>query len=158
MFGKLTDEQIEQLLHQQIVGRIGCHYDGLTYVLPISYAYDGDYIYCLTKEGMKTKLMRQNSRVCFQVDDMQNMANWKSVIAWGDFEELPVGAVRRDAVQHLIKRALPIVSSETTHIGPHWPFLPENLDDIKGIVFRIKLEAKTGRFEKSDPVVDAVSR
>jgi nitroimidazol reductase NimA-like FMN-containing flavoprotein (pyridoxamine 5'-phosphate oxidase superfamily) len=152
MFGKLTNEQIEEVLHEQIVGRIGCHYDGVTYVLPISYAYDGDYIYCHTKEGMKMKIMRENEHVCFQVDDMQNMANWKSVIAWGDFEELELGTARREAVHQLIKRALPIVSSETTHIGAHWPFFPDNLDDIQGIVFRIKLDAKTGRFEKSDPV------
>lgn len=157
MFGKLSHEQIEEVLHEQIVGRIGCHFDGVTYVLPISYAYDGDYIYCLTKEGMKMKLMRQNSRVCFQVDDLQNMANWKSVIAWGDFEELKNGAARKEAVQQLMKRALPIISSETTHIGPYWPFFPDNPDEIKGIVFRIRLEAKTGRFEKSDPIVGLAS-
>jgi nitroimidazol reductase NimA-like FMN-containing flavoprotein (pyridoxamine 5'-phosphate oxidase superfamily) len=117
MFGKLTEQQIEEVLRDQIVGRIGCHYDGVTYVFPISYAYDGDAIYCHTKEGMKMKLMRNNSRVCFQVDDMQNMANWKSVIAWGDFEELDRGNARRDAIRHLMKRSLPIISSETTHLA-----------------------------------------
>ena len=152
MFGKLTEEQIEQVLHQQLVGRIGCNYDDVMYVLTISYAYDGSYIYCHSKEGMKIKIMRQNPRVCFQVDEMRDMGNWKSVIAWGTFEELGSGIARNEALHHLIKRELPIISSETTHIVPYWPFIPDNLDEIKGITFRIKVEAKTGRFEKTDAV------
>ena len=53
MFGRLDPEEIDELLHQQIVGRIGCHSDGVTYIVPISYAYDGKYIYAHTLEGMK---------------------------------------------------------------------------------------------------------
>jgi hypothetical protein len=46
-------------------------------------------------------------------------------------------------------RVLPVISSETVHLSPHWPFPPEEMGSIKGIVFRIKVEKKTGRFEKS---------
>jgi len=44
MFKKLGKTQIEKIISGNIVGRIGCHADGKTYVVPISYAYDGDYI------------------------------------------------------------------------------------------------------------------
>ena len=81
MFGSLDKQQIEQVLHHQLVGRIGCHDNGLTYVVPISYAYDGNFIYGHTSEGMKIRIMRKNPNVCFQVDEMENMGNWKSVIA-----------------------------------------------------------------------------
>ena len=83
--------EIEQLLQQQLVGRIGCHVDGLTYVVPVSYAYEGNYIYCHALEGMKINMMRKNPDVCFEVDNTKNLANWQSVIAWGSFEELPSG-------------------------------------------------------------------
>jgi hypothetical protein len=36
MFGRLNLEEIDELLHQQIIGRIGCHSDGVTYIVPIS--------------------------------------------------------------------------------------------------------------------------
>ncbi len=39
MFGELNPEEIEQLLSAQLVGRIGCHADGTTYVVPVSYGY-----------------------------------------------------------------------------------------------------------------------
>lgn len=75
MLGKLESKQIEKVLNNNIVGRIGCHADGTTYVVPISYAYDGTYIYGRTMEGMKVNIMRKNPNVCFEVDDMKNMAN-----------------------------------------------------------------------------------
>lgn len=148
MFGKLDEHEIEQVIHDQVVGRIGCHHDDITYVLPISYAYDGNYIYCHSGEGMKIRMMRGNPRVCFQVDIMENMGNWKSVVAWGDYEELS-DEKREEALLQLVNRKLPLVSSATTHIVPHWPFLPDNLDDIRGIVYRIRLDTKSGRFERS---------
>ena len=149
MLGKLNDNEIEKLLGSQVIGRLGCHADGKIYVLPISYAYDGRYIYCHTEEGMKINIMRSNPDVCFQVDKMHSMANWQSVIEWGSFEELKDEQARNEALKILTGRALPILSSETTHLFPHWPFPSEDLGTIGGIVFRILPTEKTGRFESN---------
>lgn len=150
MIGKLQDNEIEQVLHQQVLGRLGCHADETTYIVPISYAYDGEFIYVHTQEGRKIDMMRKNPKVCFQTDIMKNMANWKTVIAWGEYEELKSEQQRRHALQYLIDRILPIISSETTHLSPQWPFAPEDMNEIKGIVFRIRLQNKSGRFERNE--------
>jgi nitroimidazol reductase NimA-like FMN-containing flavoprotein (pyridoxamine 5'-phosphate oxidase superfamily) len=152
MFGKLSNTEIEEIIKHQVMGRLGCHAHDITYVVPISYAYDGEYIYGHTMEGMKIFMMRRNPKVCFQTDNinMKDMANWQSVIAWGDFEELKQPEERRMALQKLNARKLPLISSETTHLSPQWPFPPEDADRIKGIVYRIRLKEKTGRFEKSN--------
>ena len=147
MFGELTSKQIEEVLHSQVVGRLGCHADNLVYVVPISYAYDGESIYGRTYEGMKIQMMRKNPEICFEVDTMQNMANWQSVIAWGTFEELTDTEGRRKALEQLHARILPVISSATTQLSSEWPFLPADLNSIKGVVFRIRLVKKTGRFE-----------
>jgi hypothetical protein len=89
MIGELATPHIEELLKSEVMGRIGCHHAGTTYIVPTSYAYDGTYIYVHTHEGMKVEMMRKNPAVCFQVDNMRDMANWQSVIAWGTYEELP---------------------------------------------------------------------
>lgn len=149
MFGKLNENEIETVLKNQLIGRLGCHADNVTYVVPISYAYDGTYIYGRTFEGMKVNMLRKNPRVCFQADIMENMANWQSVIAWGDFEIVTETADRKKALEVLGNRVLPLVSSETTHLSPIWPFMPDDMENIKGLVFRIKLMEKTGRFEKN---------
>lgn len=151
MFGKLNPDQIEEVLNHQVIGRIGCHADDITYIVPVSYVYDGKYIYGHTFEGMKVNMMRKNPKVCFQADKIKDkdMANWQSVIAWGEFEELKQPDERRLALQKLNDRKLPLISSETMHLSTQWPFLPEDADSIKGIVYRIRLKEKTGRFEKS---------
>lgn len=149
MIAQLTTNQIEEVLENQIIGHLACHADGKTYVVPISFAYDGQCIYAHTYEGLKMKMMRKNPEVCFQVDERKNMANWKSVVAWGIFEEITDPAERNKGLEILISRKLPIISSITTHLGANWPFQTEDISKIDGIVFRIVLKEKTGRFEES---------
>lgn len=149
MFGELKPQEIETLLKSEIIGRLACFADEIGYVVPISYAYDGEYIYVHAKEGMKVDMMRKNPKVCFQTDKMQDMANWQSVVVWGEYEELKSETERAKALKKLMDRVLPVISSETVHLSPHWPFPPEEIGSIKGVTFRIKVEKKTGRFEKS---------
>jgi nitroimidazol reductase NimA-like FMN-containing flavoprotein (pyridoxamine 5'-phosphate oxidase superfamily) len=150
MFGSLSNSEIETLLHSQVVGRMGCHADNLTYVVPISYAYDGTYIYTRTFEGMKVNIIRKSPEVCFQVDDMHDLANWQSVIAWGTVEELSGKEQCGKALEILSARVLPFLSSETMHLSPVWPFSAGS-ESIPGIFLRILLERKTGRFERLEP-------
>lgn len=147
MFGTLDAGQIELLLKYQIVGRIGCHADGVTYVVPISYAYDGESIIMHTHEGMKIDHMRKNPKVCFQVEEMASMANWKSVIAWGTFEEIIDPKERNVALKQLTHRTFPLTVSKTVHLSDAWPFESEDIPYVEGIVCKIKLSQKTGRFE-----------
>jgi nitroimidazol reductase NimA-like FMN-containing flavoprotein (pyridoxamine 5'-phosphate oxidase superfamily) len=150
MFGKLKAEEIEELLATQLIGRIGCNAYNTTYVVPISYAYDGDYVYCHTYEGLKVIMMRTNPNVCFEVDTMDDMANWRSVITWGIFEELTKEEDQKKAIQVLNDRKLSGTVSQTLQLSPQWPFPPDDPGHVTGIVFRIKLYEKTGRFEKSE--------
>src|SRR5690349_16459521 len=144
MINTLNNTEIEEVLKKHFVGRIGCHTEDDVYVVPVSYAYDGKYVYVRSFEGKKMDIMRKNPRVCFEVDETENMANWKSVIAWGEVEELTDKTERNQALKVLIDRHLPLMSSYTTHLGDFWPFPPEDLDTIKGVIFRILLKEKTG--------------
>jgi nitroimidazol reductase NimA-like FMN-containing flavoprotein (pyridoxamine 5'-phosphate oxidase superfamily) len=150
MIGILNKEGIEGLLRNQVIGRIGCQLHNTVYVVPVSYAYDGAYIYVRSFEGKKIIMMRQNPAICFQVDNMTDLANWQSVIAYGEFEELTDTNDRKKALEVLVNRRLPLVSSETTRLGKIWPFQPEDLNAIEGIVFRVRLTEKTGRFERRE--------
>jgi uncharacterized protein len=147
MLGKLNTVEIEEVLKQNFLGRIGCYANGRIYVVPMSYAYEEGYIYAHAYEGMKINMMRQNPKICFEVDVMKDMSNWKTVIAWGDFEELTETKERNHALRILVNRKLPSLSSITTKFSNDWPFLSEDYSEIEGIVFRILLIEKTGRFE-----------
>lgn len=150
MFGDLSAEDCEQFLHENIYGRIGCHAFGKTYIVPISYAYQNGVFYCHTFEGQKLDMMRSNPAVCFEVDQIDNMGNWKSVIAHGTFKELE-GTEREKGIDILMDRTTSAVVSETVKITPQWPFPEKNYENVTGIIFSITIEEKTGRYEKADP-------
>jgi nitroimidazol reductase NimA-like FMN-containing flavoprotein (pyridoxamine 5'-phosphate oxidase superfamily) len=147
MFGTLNTEQIEIVLKFHMVGRLGCHADGITYIVPISYAYEDNTIYIHTQEGMKVDLLRKNPEICFQVDDLGDMSNWKSVIAWGRFEEINEEEERTKAIKHLTHRVFPVRVSRTVHLTSEWPFETGVTSHIEGIIGRITLSKKTGRYE-----------
>jgi len=141
MLGELTGREIETALRENVIGRIGCHAFAQTYVVPITYAYDGTYVYAHTTVGMKLHMMRDNPHVCFEVDKMDDLANWISVIAWGTFEELHGPAAAR-AMQFLVEKI------ELRLSGPPGASVHPNSATEPVAVFRVKLELKTGRFER----------
>jgi hypothetical protein len=87
VIAELDRAEIDDLLRAQVVGRVGCHAEGLTYVVPVIYAYDGESFYVYTVEGLKVRLMRANPRVCFEVDEYER-GSWRSAIVQGRYEEL----------------------------------------------------------------------
>lgn len=141
MLGDLTKSQVEATLRENVIGRLGCHAFGQTYVVPITYAYDGAYVYAHTTSGMKLHMMRGNPHVCFEVDRMDDLANWQSVIAWGTFEELH-GYEAAEAMQFLVDQI------EARLSGPPGASVHPCSATERIVVFRIKLEQKTGRFER----------
>ena len=148
MLGELSSDEIEALLRTEWVARLGCHADGFTYVVPITYAYDGQAIYGHSAEGLKLRMLRANPQVCVEVETVENLANWRSVIAWGRFEELGEEAARK-ALQRLIVRFESKMTSETA-IPSHGRAMQHQAGSAaKGpVVYRVVLDRKTGRFER----------
>jgi nitroimidazol reductase NimA-like FMN-containing flavoprotein (pyridoxamine 5'-phosphate oxidase superfamily) len=150
MRGDLTPEEINAVLYGEAVGRIGCSGDGRTYIVPITYVFDGESVYGHSAEGLKLRMMRANPQVCFQVDQRENLANWRSVIAWGVYEELQ-GKEAIDALQILVAGLMPVVRSQQARL-PHPLSAARDsagLDRQKTVVFRIRFTERTGRFEKT---------
>lgn len=149
MLGELDGLQIEDLLMSLPVGRIGCHADGVTYIVPINYVYEDDTIYAHSKKGMKLDIMRKNPDICFQVDAIDDLLNWESVIAWGKFEEIIDMQEKTTVMQKIINRMMPLMRGETAQ--PSHGFTDNASDigeDVELIIYKISLTKKTGRFEK----------
>lgn len=149
MLGTLTGSQIDYVLQTQFVGRIGCHSGDKIYVVPVTYVYHDGYIYVRSKEGEKVKMMRKHPRVCFQVDAIENMANWRSVLIWGEYQELKTEKEQREGMTLLLDKLAPFKISET--VGPsHQSHAPEIVEKgFKAIAYRIRVTEKSGRFEKN---------
>lgn len=149
MTGILTDEQIDLVLTEKVVGRIGCSDGNKLYVVPVSYAYDGRAILAHSLEGMKINMMRQNPDVCFEVDDIKSFTHWQSVIAWGRYQELTDERDRYHAMKLFVEKMLHIKTSQTAVIPPS---NPQNIHghsqvNARPVIYRIIITKKTGRFE-----------
>src|SRR5690606_24696111 len=142
MLGELTKREIIDLLESEFIGRLGCHLDGETYIVPINYVYQNNAVYAHSGEGKKIEMLRANPRVCFQVDEIDNMFKWKSVILWGTFEELK-GQERQQVMQGLIKRIMSTTDNPAR--DPSHGINPALQDSL--IVYRINIQEATGRFE-----------
>lgn len=151
MLGKLEPAQIDETLCTASIGRIGCHADGKTYIIPMNYVYDGENIYGCSVTGMKLEMMRVNPEVCFQVDQVKNLSNWRSVVAWGTFQEL-MGEEAAKALKLLTRRfTMLIASGQSLHEMNVADVLDgKGLAQKKIMVYRIRLREKTGRFEMTE--------
>ncbi len=94
-------------------------------------------------------MMRSNPEVCMEVDDIDGRANWRSAIVWGKYEELE-GTAAEKALLFLEDRLMPLQRSDTAlpMYGLDQAHSVKNPQTIP-VVYRIKVERKSGRFEKS---------
>lgn len=86
---EMSENECRDILARASIGRLGCSLNDQPYVVPIYFAYEPDYIYALSTVGQKIEWMRQNPKVCIQVDEIGSQSQWGSVIATGIYEELP---------------------------------------------------------------------
>lgn len=148
MLGQLNQIQINNILSSQVLGRIACTDSVHPYIVPVTYAFDGECIYGQTNEGSKLEIMRKNPNVCFEVDMMFDMRNWQSVLVHGSFEELEKDDAEK-ARTTLFTRIYPLTTSSTVHTHEHEQL--EGIDDgtrIKTVMYKINIIKMTGRFER----------
>ncbi|HXG76557.1 MAG TPA: pyridoxamine 5'-phosphate oxidase family protein [Gaiellaceae bacterium] len=135
MIAELSREQVDELLHAQVVGRIGCHVDGLTYVVPVIYAYDGESFYVASMDGQKVRMMRANPEVCFEVDEYER-GSWRSAIAYGEYEELAGDEA---------ERAIALLAARFGRDGSGPARRRHDAGAERTVCFRIRIREVTGR-------------
>jgi uncharacterized protein len=143
---ELTEDEIGEFLRRQLIGRVGCHAFGRTYVVPVIYVWDTGYLYVQSIEGRKIEMMRANPEVCFEVDEYEPDGSWRSVIADGVFEELEGSAA--DAVLALLAQRF--VGRRREMAG--------RATGRKPVAFRIRCTHVTGRRVSRTPAVRALTR
>jgi nitroimidazol reductase NimA-like FMN-containing flavoprotein (pyridoxamine 5'-phosphate oxidase superfamily) len=94
---------------------------------------------------MKLRAMRNDPRVCFEVEQIRGMANWRTVIIRGRFEEL-VDDERERAIDILSMRIARIETSASARLIQQ--------DDVyrsegfhRPVLFGIRIQELYGRFE-----------
>jgi len=148
MLGQLDEGEIDALLRSQMFGRLGCHARGRTYIVPIAYVYADGAIVSHSADGLKLQMMRENPQVCFEVDRVDDLGHWQSVILWGSFEEL-AGPAADHATAQLFAKLLPL--TVTAHASQTPKALTKQhragVEALHAVTFRIRISERSGRFE-----------
>ena len=139
MVSTLKREDSLALLGRARVGRLGCIAGGEPYVVPVNYVLEGDSVLSHSLPGRKIEAMRENPRVCLQVDEVRDSLHWESVLAYGTFEELREPSERA--------RAMNLLLSLFPHLTPVESLMAADADAPAPIAFRIRLERVTGLSE-----------
>lgn len=139
---ELSRRECEDILSRSSLGRLGCALFDQPYIVPISFAFDGDEhcLYAFSTVGQKIEWMRQNPKICLEVDDVADTTHWTTVIVQGRYFEISQGlwhsAIRLRAERLLQERAgwwLP--GAATVGSKPH----------THAVLYRLSIATITGR-------------
>jgi nitroimidazol reductase NimA-like FMN-containing flavoprotein (pyridoxamine 5'-phosphate oxidase superfamily) len=136
MINRLSAEESYGLLRGGRVAHLGCVVGGEPYVVPVNYAFDGESIYVHSLPGRKLSAMRADPRVCVQVEEVRGEFGWRSVIAFGRYEE-----IKRD---HERAAALNLLLSLFPRLTPVESLMAGDASAPAPVVFRVRVERVTG--------------
>jgi len=136
MITPLSVEQARQLLRSCHFARLACVINGDPYVIPINYKFENDFINCHSLPGKKIEGLRKHPRACVQVDEIKSDLCWKSVLAFGNYEEV-VDPTERDQILGSLLREFPMLTPVESAVA-------EDVNAPEIIVFRIRVDRITG--------------
>lgn len=86
---EMNKSECAAVIAQARVARLAVCRDGQPYVVPVHFAFASPFFYSFTMPGQKIEWMRENPKVCVLVEQSTAGREWRSVVAYGRFEELP---------------------------------------------------------------------
>jgi nitroimidazol reductase NimA-like FMN-containing flavoprotein (pyridoxamine 5'-phosphate oxidase superfamily) len=138
----LNETEARSLIAAGRIGRLGCVDNGEPYVVPVNYVFEDMTIYSHSLPGRKIEALRTHPRACLQVDEIRDDFNWRSVIAYGNFEEIRVPTDRRTILRKLLER-FPLLT-------PVESLIAEDAAAPDSVVFRIVVDRISGIAEGGD--------
>jgi uncharacterized protein len=138
VFYKLGRDEIEQILARNNVGRIAFSLHDRVDIEPINYVFDGGWIFGRTSYGAKLSTIAHHPWVAFEVDEVDGLFNWRSVVVKGAFYlvDSDTSAQQDPAFTHGVQLLRELIPETLTASDPT-PF--------RNSVFRIHLDEVTGR-------------
>lgn len=138
----LSEAESLELLQRSRLGRLACSRHEQPYIVPVHLYFDlsSKCLYGFSMVGQKIDWMRENPKVCIEVDEVTDKDHWTTVLVFGAYEEL--GDSDQDTAARNRARALldPV---------PDWWFpaagRTESREPYAMVLYRIRIDRVTGR-------------
>jgi nitroimidazol reductase NimA-like FMN-containing flavoprotein (pyridoxamine 5'-phosphate oxidase superfamily) len=137
-FTELRQDEIETILRRNSVGRLAFSFHDRVDIQPIHYVYERGWLFGRTSHGNKLATLRHNQWIAFEVDEVSDVFDWKSVVLHGSF-----WLAREHGTPHsedVYKRAIALL--DTVVPGT---MTPDDPVAFRQVVFRIAVTDMRGR-------------
>ena len=137
-FGVLTRDECERVLARNNVGRLAFSFHDRVDIEPIHYVFADGWLYGRTSPGSKLVPMAHNHWIAFEVDEIDDIFEWKSVVVHGAFYPVSPDGPEREAAAWeaaivLLRRIVPETWTSADPVA------------FRTVVFRIHIDSMTGR-------------
>lgn len=118
-------QEIMEILRTNKILRLGLSHKDIPYIVPMNYAYDGEYVFLhCANEGKKLQIIDKNENCCFEITDSVNIigsedgcsctTQYRSVMGFGKIERVHEKNEKECALKSLIRQ---ILGKETLQIS-----------------------------------------
>lgn len=137
-FESLARDECETVLARNHVGRLAYSFHDQVDIQPIHYVFADGWLYGRTSQGWKLATLRHSQWVAFEVDEIEAVFEWRSVVVRGAFYPLSPDGPMAEATawEHgidLLRRLVPETWTSTDPVA------------FRTTVFRIHVDTITGR-------------
>jgi nitroimidazol reductase NimA-like FMN-containing flavoprotein (pyridoxamine 5'-phosphate oxidase superfamily) len=139
---ELTSEQCRDILSRTRLARLACSRADQPYVVPVLFSYDGgtNSLFCFSAVGKKIDWMRENPKVCLEIEDMEDEFHWTTVVVIGRYDEIDDSPEHRE-IRH---RALHVFQQRSEWWLPGGARASDR-EHHAIVVYRIHIDTITGR-------------
>ena len=139
-----SKEEIEAIIENALVCRLGMTGENGPYVVPMSFGYkDGFLFFHSAKEGKKLDILKKNDRVCFEMDEVVRIVEAENACDWGMKYKSVIGFGKAFILEDVesIKAGLDAIMA-------HYSSRSFDYDEKKlkrTVVVKVEIESMTGK-------------
>jgi hypothetical protein len=149
-FRELSRDEIEAMLLRNRVGRLAFSLHDRVDMQPLHYIYERGWLYGRTSEGDKIAALKHNQWVAFEVDEVTDLFDWRSIVIHGSFWIMhPLGSPRAEELwtkaAELVSKIVPGALTDTDPVAFRQTIFRIAVSDVRG------REAKMKPVQRNDP-------
>lgn len=146
----LSREETEAVIQRNRVGRLAFSFHDRVDIQPIHYVYERGWLYGRTSEGEKISALKHNQWIAFEIDEIADVFDWRSVVIHGSFWIIhPRGSPRAEELwtkaAELVAKIVPGALTDSDPVGFRHTLFRIAVGDAHG------REAKMRPVERNDP-------
>jgi nitroimidazol reductase NimA-like FMN-containing flavoprotein (pyridoxamine 5'-phosphate oxidase superfamily) len=142
---QITDRNaIDSIIRRCSVCRLGMCDNGQPYIVPLSFGYDGRFLYVhAALAGRKVDILKRNNRICFEFDRLEEVTPAAQACNWSMKYESVIGVGVAEMVEDVDAKMAALNCIMRQYSSSDWTFTEQAVSTTS--VYRIRIEEITGK-------------